>query len=199
MIPAPEYILSEPHLSGHRVVLGYSSLKDAQDAHQALASPVSPLQVGVAQLHRFKFAADILEGMADGIDGDRLGALVRWALRGDVAPFEDEDLINIFAAPWIAAADEGEFDGDALVEAKNDIERVSADALRAAPVLPDRGWRLNYAHVKGDTLAEMRAAAHHHPIYQLGDAVLVWVNEGDLYQPGVHEVLALPDAPAERG
>lgn len=71
------------------------------------------------------------------------------------------------------------------------------DALRAAPVLPDRGWRLRYASVRGETLAEMKSSVLLHPIHQIGDAVLVWVNEGDLYQPGVHKVPERPDAPAE--
>lgn len=37
-LPKPAYVLSEPHLSGHRVVLGYELLTDAQDAHQYLAA-----------------------------------------------------------------------------------------------------------------------------------------------------------------
>ncbi len=37
MIPAPAYITSGPHLSGYRVTLGYETLTDAQDAHEALA------------------------------------------------------------------------------------------------------------------------------------------------------------------
>lgn len=38
MIPRPAYILSEPHLSGYRVILGYETLADAQAAHQVLAT-----------------------------------------------------------------------------------------------------------------------------------------------------------------
>jgi hypothetical protein len=31
------YVLSEPHLSGYRVVLGFEKLIDAQNAHDAIA------------------------------------------------------------------------------------------------------------------------------------------------------------------
>lgn len=38
-LPKPAYVLSGPHLSGHRVILGYETLTDAQNAHAALAHP----------------------------------------------------------------------------------------------------------------------------------------------------------------
>lgn len=82
----------------------------------------------LAIAHRFRFAADILEGMTDGIDGDRLGALIRWALKGEVAAAEREALIRIFAAPWIAAAEEAAWEGDERVAAEEDITRVTAEA-----------------------------------------------------------------------
>lgn len=42
VLPPPAYVMSEPHLSGHRVVLGYEDLKDAQQAHEYLASRTPP-------------------------------------------------------------------------------------------------------------------------------------------------------------
>ncbi len=91
-------------------------------------SPEARATDDAAVAHRFRFAADILEGMTDGIDGERLGALVRWALRGEVGPGEQDALVRAFEAPWLAAADEGEFDGDTRDEAHKDIFRVSAEA-----------------------------------------------------------------------
>lgn len=38
VIPKPAYTMSEPHLSGYRVVLGYATLAEAQEAQQVLAS-----------------------------------------------------------------------------------------------------------------------------------------------------------------
>ncbi len=87
-------------------------------------TPQSDAQVA----HRFRFAADILESMTDGIDGDRLGALVRWALHGEAAADEAEALIRIFEAPHLAAIDEGAWSGDSRAEALADIARVTAAA-----------------------------------------------------------------------
>jgi NTP pyrophosphatase (non-canonical NTP hydrolase) len=93
-----------------------------------LASEAHPSRADRQVAHRFRFAADILEGMSDGVDGDRLGALVRWALHGSVGPHEADALARMFEAPWLAAADEGEFDGDTLDEARKDIERITREA-----------------------------------------------------------------------
>lgn len=38
-IPKPAYVISEPHLSGWRVIIGYQALSDAQDAQAAIAAP----------------------------------------------------------------------------------------------------------------------------------------------------------------
>lgn len=40
---------------------------------------------------------------------------------------------------------------------------------------------IRYCRAKGHTADEMRAALHSSPLYQLGDAALVWVNEGDFW------------------
>lgn len=42
-IPRPAYITSGPHLSGYQVKLGYETLAEAQDAHQAIATQQSPI------------------------------------------------------------------------------------------------------------------------------------------------------------
>lgn len=39
---------------------------------------------------------------------------------------------------------------------------------------------LRFAEANGDTLSQMRANVRHDPLYGLGDAVLIWVNQGDL-------------------
>lgn len=93
-----------------------------------LANTAHPSRDDSQVAHRFRFAADILEGMTDGVDGDRLGALVRWALHGDVSADEQDALVRIFEAPHLAAADEGYFDGDTRAEALKDIERLEAEA-----------------------------------------------------------------------
>lgn len=78
--------------------------------------------------HRFRYAADILEGMTDGIDGDRLGALIRWARDGRAGADEGEALIRIFEAPHLAAIDEGAWDGDPRDAAHADLARWTAEA-----------------------------------------------------------------------
>ena len=93
-----------------------------------LANEAHPSRSDAQVAHRFRFAADILEGMADGVDGERLGAVVRWALHGDVAADEADALVRMFEAPWLAAANEGEFDGDTREEAHKDIERIEREA-----------------------------------------------------------------------
>ncbi len=40
---------------------------------------------------------------------------------------------------------------------------------------------LHIAQVKGDTMAEHRAAVWKTPLPGMGDAVLIWVNERDLF------------------
>lgn len=96
-----------------------------------LANKAHPSRGDAQVAHRFRFAADILEGMSEGIDGDRLGALVRWALHGRVTGEDDDALTRAFEAPWLASADEGEFDGDTREEARKDIERISREAEEA--------------------------------------------------------------------
>ena len=36
-LPQPAYVMSEPHLSGYRVILGYETMTEAQDASVAAA------------------------------------------------------------------------------------------------------------------------------------------------------------------
>lgn len=38
-LPKPVYVMSEPHLSGYRVIIGYETLSEAQDAQAALCQP----------------------------------------------------------------------------------------------------------------------------------------------------------------
>lgn len=61
-IPKPAYVMSEPHLSGWRVVLGYETLADAQAAQSAVSAPEACEGEAVAgdrALAFFKWARDI--------------------------------------------------------------------------------------------------------------------------------------------
>jgi hypothetical protein len=58
-LPKPAYILSEPHLSGHRVILGYEALTDAQNAHAMLAAAPAVQPAAVGYVH-----AEIAKGGA---------------------------------------------------------------------------------------------------------------------------------------
>ncbi len=40
---------------------------------------------------------------------------------------------------------------------------------------------VRYFKPQGATLDDMKEHARQHPLYQQGDLVLIWVNEGDLY------------------
>ena len=42
-IPKPVYVMSEPHLSGYRVILGYNTLEDASQAHDAAVNALPEL------------------------------------------------------------------------------------------------------------------------------------------------------------
>lgn len=62
-LPKPAYVLSGPHLSGHRVILGYETLTDAQNAHAALAHPpaqASGEPVAGAKLAKAMWGIDLI-------------------------------------------------------------------------------------------------------------------------------------------
>lgn len=48
LVPAPCTVMSEPHLSGYRLVLGYETLREVQDAHRSVlaASPSPSVEAG---------------------------------------------------------------------------------------------------------------------------------------------------------
>lgn len=98
-----------------------------------LANESHPTRSDAQVAHRFRFAADILEGMSEGIDGDRLGALIRWTLHGHPGHDEGEALIRIFEAPHHAAEDEAGWVGDTRAATVADITRVTAEAEAAQP------------------------------------------------------------------
>ncbi|MDW9481759.1 hypothetical protein GOB57_24225 [Sinorhizobium meliloti] len=81
-----------------------------------------------------------------------------------------------------------DFDGrdEVLRRAAHEIR-----TLRGSAAIPP----LRIAKANGDTLAEMRDNVRKGPLYASGDAVLVWVNQGDLIH---HQLLgsvkeAVPD------
>lgn len=47
-------------------------------------------------------------------------------------------------------------------------------------LLIDKPLPLRIAQPKGETMMEMRANINKNELYQMGDAVLFWINEGDL-------------------
>ena len=83
----------------------------------------------LAQLHRFLALEDILIGFTDGIDYPRLEAGLNWAKHGLGPQAPSEPLIFLFMSPWLAAAEEGEWEGHvARGEALKDIFRITAEA-----------------------------------------------------------------------
>lgn len=97
-----------------------------------------------AQAVRLFAASDILQGMSDGIDGDRLQALMEWAIYGK--PADMDALERIFTAPWIAAAEEADWEGDPRAEARKDIARLSEAAGRASQAQGEPVAPLAYAY-----------------------------------------------------
>lgn len=85
------------------------------------------------QLQRFLALEDILMGFSDGIDGARLQAGLTWAKTGR-ADWQRKDLISLFAAPWVAAQEEAQWEGDAILQGEKDLDEIAAVALQADPV-----------------------------------------------------------------
>ena len=52
---------------------------------------------------------------------------------------------------------------------------------RAVLDLKQTSCQLRWAPARGETFTEMRDTIRDDPLYQHGDTVLVWVNEGDLH------------------
>lgn len=67
-------------------------------------------------------------------------------------------------------------------------EKIPASAMmeilalrkELSEVLIDKPLPLHIAQPKGETMTEMRANINNNELYQMGDAVLFWINEGDL-------------------
>ena len=68
-----------------------------------------------------------------------------------------------------------------------DGERIPPDAMvelvvlrnQLAKVLVDHRLKLHFCYPKGGTLDEVRANIHKNPLYNMGDAIMIVVNEGD--------------------
>lgn len=130
--------------------------------------------------HRFTFLKNAsLDGFSDGIDYDRLTAGTDWALRGLQGREPTEALIGLFEAPWQAAKDEGEFDGDCRAEALKEIVRISAeaDALSAPRDAGDREavartLAVRKGHSDLEAMIWLNDAQEDRPVWQmyLGDA-----------------------------
>lgn len=84
-----------------------------------------------ARAHRFMFVSDILQGFSEGIDHDRLNALMEFGRDGVAS--DKLALQRAFEAPWLAAREEGAWKGNAIREAERDIARISAQALNPLP------------------------------------------------------------------
>lgn len=81
-----------------------------------------------ARHHRLWHATDLLQGFSDGIDGDRLAAVIEWARDG--AALDTGALLRAFTAAHQAAIDEGAWEGDPVAAAQEDIERIGREAIQ---------------------------------------------------------------------
>ena len=77
-IPKPVYVMSEPHLSGYRVILGYNTLEDASQAHDAAVNALPELLAKVKRLEEIeKCARYVDDAPTVGEKSMRLGELLR--------------------------------------------------------------------------------------------------------------------------
>lgn len=96
-------------------------------------TPNEPDARPLAQLKRFRALEDILIGFSDGVDGDRLQAGLTWAKTGR-ADWQRQDLISLFAAPWVAAQEEAGWEGNPTLQGEMELDEITAVALQADPV-----------------------------------------------------------------
>lgn len=87
----------------------------------------------LAQRKRFRALEDILMGFSDGIDGARLQAGLTWAKIGR-ADWQRQDLISLFAAPWVAAQEEAGWEGNPTLQGEMELDEITAAALQLDPV-----------------------------------------------------------------
>ena len=57
-------------------------------------------------------------------------------------------------------------------------------AIREAEERGRREGHVRYCSARGQTFSEMQDSAHASPLYDAGDMILVWVNEGDIIEYG---------------
>ena len=86
-----------------------------------------------SQLKRFLAIQEILMGFSDGIDGERLQAALAWAMDGK-SNYQRQQLVSLFAAPWVAAQEEAGWQGDAFLQGEKDLNEITAVALQSDPV-----------------------------------------------------------------
>lgn len=79
-------------------------------------------------LYRCHVVAQILQGFSGGVDGERLTAALDWALQGKADLGATQTLTRLFAAPHVAALEEGAWQGDPLAAAARDIMAAEAAA-----------------------------------------------------------------------
>ncbi|RZJ19092.1 MAG: hypothetical protein EON91_02545 [Brevundimonas sp.] len=145
-------------------------------------------------LHRFLYLEDILIGHSDGIDGDRLAAGLTWAKTGQ-ANLENTDLINLFASPHVAAAEEAEWQGDPIAEAKSDLVRITVEATALDIADPD-----TLEGAAALALAEASCAAEKWPAYNSAHEGFAVINEEfDELKAHVWTNQVRRDLPAMRG
>ena len=73
---------------------------------------------------------------------------------------------------------------DSCVDEIQQTAHKAATALREAEQRGMMRAAVRYCHAKGDTFSEMQDNAHANPLYERGDMILVWVNEGDIIEHG---------------
>lgn len=73
-----------------------------------------------------------------------------------------------------------------IVDAGHGWNEATAAIAQALCEAERRGMMqaVKYCHAKGKTFSEMQSNAHANPLYERGDMILVWVNEGDIIEHG---------------
>lgn len=129
-----------------------------------------------ARAHRFMFVSDILQGFSDGIDGDRLNAMMEFGRDGRASDMDA--LLRAFEAPWLAAREEGGWRGNATNEARRDLARITAQAVNPLPGAGPMNERHAACLQKGDRLVGINFYAGKTCTFQRIDPdndTLIWV------------------------
>lgn len=90
-LPKPAYVLSEPHLSGYRVVIGYETLTEAQNAQAALCQPQAR-EEATAKAELYDHMKAVAE--ANGFATLTEAIAVAYKAREEAGPEDYEDILR---------------------------------------------------------------------------------------------------------